>query len=107
MSGFLMDAETAIRLAVKSGKTIFGGNKTLQTLRTGSPRVVVLAANAPPNLVKEVDTLAKANDVPIHVYQSNSWDLGQICGRPHMVAAMVILDPGDADIATLTGAGKK
>ncbi|MFW9830550.1 MAG: 50S ribosomal protein L30e [Candidatus Thorarchaeota archaeon] len=102
-----MDAETAIRLAVKSGKTIFGAQRTLGILRTGSPRVVVLAANAPDDLVNEVKMLAKANNVPIHTYRSNSWDLGQICGRPHMVASMVVMDPGDADIAALTGASKK
>jgi len=102
-----MDAETAIRLAVKSGKTMFGAKRTLHLLRTGSPRVVILAANAPNQLVNEVDSLAKANKVPIHTYRSNSWDLGQVCGRPHMVAALVVLDPGDADIAALTGARKK
>lgn len=102
-----MDAETAIRLAVKSGKTIFGAQRTLHMLRTGSPRVVILAANAPNDLVNEVDKLAKGNNVPIHTYRSNSWDLGQVCGRPHMVAAITVLDPGDADIAALTGAGKK
>ena len=102
-----MDAETAIRLAVKSGKTIFGAQRTLHMLRTGSPKVVVLAANTPTTIRDEIDMLAKANNVPIHTYRSNSWDLGQICGRPHMVAAMVVLDPGDADIAALTGASKK
>ncbi|MFX0169136.1 MAG: 50S ribosomal protein L30e [Candidatus Hodarchaeota archaeon] len=102
-----MDAETAIRLAVKSGKTIFGAQRTLHTLRTSSPRVVILAANAPSAIREEINTLAKANEVPIHNYRSNSWDLGQVCGRPHMVAAMVVLDPGDADIAALIGAGKK
>jgi len=102
-----MDAETAIRLAVKSGKTVFGANRTLHLLRTGSPRVVILAANAPSDVSSEIDTLAKANQIPIHQYQSNSWDLGQICGRPHMVAALAVLEPGDADITALTGAGKK
>lgn len=98
-----MDAETAIRLAVKSGKTILGARRTLHMLRTGSPRVVVLAANAPIQIADEVSTLAQAHSVPIHKYQSNSWDLGQLCGRPHMVAALAVLDPGDADVAALTG----
>jgi large subunit ribosomal protein L30e len=102
-----MDTETAIRLAVKSGKTVFGANRTLHLLRTGSPRVVILAANAPDDVIDEINMLATANQVPIHQYLSNSWDLGQICGRPHMVAAMAVLEPGDADIKALTGAGKK
>ena len=49
-----MDAETAIRLAVKSGKTILGARRTIHMLRTGSPRVVVLAANAPSQIADEV-----------------------------------------------------
>ena len=102
-----MDAETAIRLAVKSGKAVFGANRTLHLLRTGSPRVIVLAANAPTEVTNEIDKLSSANKVPIHKFRSNSWDLGQICGRPHMVAAMAVLEPGDADISALTGAGKK
>jgi large subunit ribosomal protein L30e len=102
-----MDAETAIRLAVKSGKTVFGANRTLHLLRTGSPRAVIIAANAPHDVVTEVDMLAKENKVPIHKFRSHSWDLGQICGRPHMVAALAVLEPGDADITALTGASKK
>jgi large subunit ribosomal protein L30e len=102
-----MDAETAIRLAVKSGKTVFGANRTLHLLRTGSPRVVILAANAPSNVINEINILAKINQIPIHQFRSNSWDLGQICGRPHMVAAMAVLEPGDADLNALTEAGKK
>jgi large subunit ribosomal protein L30e len=98
-----MDAETAIRLAVKSGKTILGAKRTLHMLRTGSPRVIILAANTPSQTADRVNTLAKANNIPIHKYQSNSWDLGQLCGRPHMVTALAVLDPGDADIAALTG----
>jgi large subunit ribosomal protein L30e len=102
-----MDAETAIRLAVKSGKTVFGANRTIHLLRTGSPRVVILAANAPNDITDEINTLATVNQIPIHQYRSNSWDLGQICGRPHMVAALAVLEPGDADITALTGARKK
>lgn len=102
-----MDAETAIRLAVKSGKTVLGIKRTLHVLRTGVPRVVILAGNAPSEVTKEVNMLADAHHVPIHNYRSNSWDLGQLCGRPHMVTAMVVLDPGDADIRALTGAGTK
>ncbi|MFX1562228.1 MAG: 50S ribosomal protein L30e [Promethearchaeota archaeon] len=98
-----MDAETAIRLAVKSGKTILGAKRTIHTLRTGSPRVIVLAANVPSQVEDEVNMLAQALNIPIHKYQSNSWDLGQLCGRPHMVAALAVLDPGDADIAALAG----
>jgi large subunit ribosomal protein L30e len=102
-----MDDETAIRLAVKSGKTVFGANRTLHLLRTGVPRVIILAANAPSEVIEDIDMLATANEIPIYQYRSNSWDLGQICGRPHMVAAMAVLEPGDADITVLTGAGKK
>lgn len=102
-----MDTETAIRLAVKSGKTVLGAERTMHVLRTGAPKVVILAANAPLNITDEVKLLAKTHQIPIHQYRSNSWDLGQLCGRPHMVAAMVVLDPGDADIKALTGAGKK
>ena len=102
-----MDAETAIRLAVKSGKTVLGARRTMHLLRTGSPRVVVLAGNTPSELLNKISTLAETNRVPIHHYKSNSWDLGQLCGRPHMVSALVVLDPGDADIKALLGADVK
>jgi len=102
-----MDAETAIRLAVKSGRTVLGTHKTLHALRTGNPKVIVLASNAPPEIVNTLTSLAQAGQVPIHHYRNTSWELGQLCGRPHMVAAMAILDPGDADISSLIGATAK
>ena len=99
-----MDAETAIRLSVKSGRTVLGTRRALHLLRTGSPRVIVLAGNTQREVVDTISSLAKASSVPIHHYKSNSWDLGQLCGRPHMVTALTILESGDADISILTGA---
>ncbi|MFX1475083.1 MAG: 50S ribosomal protein L30e [Promethearchaeota archaeon] len=99
-----MDAETAIRLSVKSGRTVLGTRRALHLLRVGFPRVIILAGNTQPEVVEKISALAKTSQVPIHHYKSNSWDLGQLCGRPHMVTALTVLEPGDADISILTGA---
>jgi ribosomal protein L30E len=36
--------------------------------------------------------------IPIYHYPSSSWELGTAAGKPHMIAAMGIISPGDSSI---------
>lgn len=96
-----MDIERGIRVAVDTGKVILGSNKSIQAIKLGNGELVVMAANAPKNLKEDVEVYSKLSDIPVHIFDGSSVDLGSICGKPFTVSVLVVQEPGDSNILEL------
>jgi len=59
---------------------------------------VVVARNCPDRFQK---FLAGTQDVPVHVFEGSGVQLGMACGKPFMVSALAIVEPGESDILSL------
>ncbi len=95
-----LNLDSELYLAFKSGKVILGAKKVIKLLKTGeqTPKVVVVASNAPSPMKEEIEYLAKLANVPLIEYQGKSIDLGRAFKRPFFVSAAAILDPGESKI---------
>ena len=96
-----MDIERGIRVAVDTGKVILGSNKSIQAIKLGNGELVVMAANAPKNLKEDVEIYSNLSEIPVHIFDGSSVDLGSICGKPFTVSVLVIQEPGDSNILEL------
>lgn len=96
-----MDIERGIRVAVDTGKVILGSNKSIQAIKLGNGELVVMAANAPKNLKEDVEVYSKLSEMPVHIFDGSSVDLGSICGKPFTVSVLVVQEPGDSNILEL------
>ena len=96
-----MDIERGIRVAVDTGKVILGSNKSIQAIKLGNGELVVLAANAPKTLKEDVDVYSKLSEIPVHVFDGSSVELGSVCGKPFTVSVLVVQEPGDSNILEL------
>ena len=97
----MIDVDKALRIAIKSGKIIIGSKRTLEDMKKGRTKLIIIASNTPSEISQDVEYYAKLSRVPIYVYQGSSWDLGSVCGKPFMVSTLAITDPGDSDILKL------
>lgn len=100
-----LDLNRAIQVAVRSGKVRMGFKEASRLLKLDSPKLVILSGNCPEDVRRELTYYCKISNVPFIVYPGSSWDLGALCGRPHMVAVLTILDPGDSDILKMIERG--
>lgn len=96
-----MDFHASLRRAMKSGKVLLGRNITEQSIKAGEVKLVVLAANCPGEFRERI---TGAGQVPIHVFDGSSVQLGKACGKPFMVSALAVIDAGESDILTLARA---
>ena len=96
-----MDIERGIRVAVDTGKVILGSNKSIQAIKLGNGELVVLAANAPKTLKEDVEVYSKLSEIPVHVFDGSSVELGSVCGKPFTVSVLVVQEPGDSNILEL------
>jgi len=93
-----MEIDKGIRLCVDSGKVELGADKTRKLLRTGEPKLVVLAANCPSDMAQEIRRYGELAGVPILGYHGTSVELGVVCGKPFSVSAMAVLNAGNSEI---------
>ncbi len=97
--------EKALELAVSRGRVIFGTHKVQQELVKGNVKLIVLANNCPEDYRDRILHLANLSGIPhLTLEHRGSWDLGALCGRPHRVSTLGIIDPGDSNILELVGA---
>jgi len=83
---------------MKSGKFQLGYKKTLETLRMGKAKLVIIANNTPPLRKSEIEYYAMLAKTGVHHYSGNNIELGTACGKYFRVATLSITDPGDSDI---------
>jgi large subunit ribosomal protein L30e len=94
----MVDINKAIGTAVKTGKVQFGANNAIKNAKLGKAQLIVVAANCPKRVRSDIEYYCKLSNVPLFVYNGNSLDLGLVCGKPFMVSALTIREPGDSDI---------
>jgi large subunit ribosomal protein L30e len=94
----MIDLDKAIASAVKTGKVSFGANSALLNAKTGKAKLIVLAANCPKNVKDDVEFNAKLSKVPLLSYRGSSMDLANVCGKPFIISALSIREPGDSEI---------
>lgn len=98
----MIDINKAIATAVKTGKVLFGANNAVKSVKTGRAKLILLAANCPKRVREDIEYYGKLSAIPVIIYNGTSIDLGAACGKPFMVSALTVKDPGDSDILKLT-----
>jgi len=92
------DLDKALGIAVKTGKVLFGANSALKSAMTGKVKLIVAASNCEEELRERLEHYCKMSKIPLIVHPRTSLELGRICGKPFVVSALAIREPGDSDI---------
>jgi len=103
----MIDVNKAIGTTVKTGKVLFGANKAVENVKLGRAKLIVLASNCPRKIVEDIMNYSRFSNVPVVIYKGTSIDLGAACGKPFMVSALTVREPGDSDIMKLSEEARK
>jgi large subunit ribosomal protein L30e len=93
-----MDFNASLRRAMKTGMVLLGQNSTRQCIQEGKAQMVVIAENCPEDYKQH---LSIVENVFIYTFDGSSVALGKACGKPFMVSALAIVNPGESDILSL------
>lgn len=97
----MIDVNKAIGTAVKTGKVLLGVRKAIESAKVGRAKLIVVATNCPTKNMEELIYYGKLSGVPVSIYKGTSIDLGAVCGKPYVVSALTVREPGDSDILRL------
>ncbi|MEN6609401.1 MAG: 50S ribosomal protein L30e [Methanoregulaceae archaeon] len=93
-----MDFNASLRRAIKTGNVELGRNKTEKCVEQGKAQIIVVAENCPEEYKK---SLTAKEGLFVHTFPGTSVALGKACGKPFMVSALAVIDPGESDILSL------
>ncbi len=96
-----MNPEKAIRSAVDTGKVLLGERETLRALKNKEAKLVIYAANCSEGIKESLKRNAKLAGVPSYEFHGTSLELGAVCGKPFLVSALCVLEPGESGIFEL------
>ncbi len=92
-----IDLDKSLRSVVRTGKVLIGTKQAVKASTRGVAKLVIVATNCPVDVKNQI----KESNIPLYEFQGLSVDLGPICGKPYVVSAITILEPGDSDIMAL------
>lgn len=91
----------SLKLTIETGKVVIGSKRTLENLKRGKIKAVIMARNCPERIKRDFKWYAKLAKTPVYLFNGTSMDLGAVCGRGHVISALGIMDPGVSDILNL------
>jgi large subunit ribosomal protein L30e len=87
-----------IASAVATGKCGIGAQASIDAIKSGTAKLVVVAKNCPQDEYDDIRRYAQLAVIKIQEFDGTSWDLGETVGKPFMVSAIAIIEPGDSKI---------
>ncbi|MCS7095958.1 MAG: 50S ribosomal protein L30e [Nitrososphaerota archaeon] len=96
-----MDVNKAITTAVRTGKVLFGAKSAIKSAKTGRAKMIIVASNCPRHIHEDIEYYCKLSNIPLMVYEGTSMDLSAACGKPFIISALTIREPGDSEILKL------
>jgi large subunit ribosomal protein L30e len=93
-----MSLNQPIASAVSTGKCKIGAKSSIDAVKNGEAKLVVVAANCPKDERDDIQRYSELAGVKVQTFEGTSWDLGEVVGKPFMVSAIAVIEPGDSKI---------
>jgi len=97
----MINVEKEIRTAVDTGEVIMGERETLKAVKAKGVKMVICASNCKEKPKNDLKKYADIVGIPVYEFGGSSIELGAVCGRPHLISMLGIVNQGDSDILKL------
>ncbi len=94
-----MDISRQLKIAISTGKLMFGQRQAVDACAKGEAKCVILAANCPQDYIDNL--VAKHPEVTVHRTNIVNRELGIASGKPFSVSTITVVDAGDSDLLSL------
>ena len=98
-----MDIGREIRKAAETGRVLFGTKRSIQAVKTGDAKLVIMASNTPSQTREDIEYYTNMSDIPIHYYEGSATDLGTSCGKPFIISVVTVISPGESNLLMVEG----
>ncbi|MEM1624369.1 MAG: 50S ribosomal protein L30e [Candidatus Nezhaarchaeales archaeon] len=97
----MISLDRELKVALKTGKVVFGSKEVLRLISRGLGKLVIVASNCPDIIKQQIDYYAKLSQIPVHHAPYTSQELGGMCQRGHAISSLLVLEEGESEILKL------
>lgn len=94
----MADLNNDLRLAVDTGDVVIGSRAVAKAVSANKAKAVVVASKGRKEAVDDLVHACKIAEVKVIRFNGNSLDLGAVCGKPHSVNGLAIVEAGNSNI---------
>ncbi len=94
----MSDIKEEVSRAVKTGKVVLGSKKTIKSLLTGNPKLIVVSDSCTNELKDRLSYYSTLAGIPCKTVEGTTLELGSLCGKPYTVSALAVLDAGKSKL---------
>ncbi|MGB9635931.1 MAG: 50S ribosomal protein L30e [Thermoplasmata archaeon] len=90
-----MSIENSLRIAVQTGKVVFGHDRAMKEVKEKKVKLLVVARHCKNRELLEKNVF---DGVPVLHFEGTAIELGRVCGKKFGVSVLGIIDPGNSNI---------
>ena len=94
-----MDVNRQLKVAINTGKMLFGQRQTIDACSRGDAKLVIVAANCPQEYIDSLH--ATHPSITLHRVHMVNRDLGVACAKPFSISTICVTDVGDSELLSL------
>lgn len=94
----MADLNSDLRMAVDSGNVVLGAEQTMRAITSGKAKLVVVSGKGNARVEADVTHLCGIAGIKVIKFRGNSAELGAVCGKPHSVGSLAVIDAGNSNI---------
>jgi large subunit ribosomal protein L30e len=98
-----MDIGREIRKAAETGRVLFGTKRSIQAVKTGEAKLIIMASNTPSQTREDLEYYTGMTDIPIHYFEGSATELGTLCGKPFIISVVSVISPGESNLLMVEG----
>ncbi|MBS1266953.1 MAG: 50S ribosomal protein L30e [Candidatus Woesearchaeota archaeon] len=80
-----------VKKNLKTGKLVFGKNKTLKMIRSGKAAKVFLASNCDKQAMENIKHYCSFDNIPIEILDVPNSELGVVCKKQFSISVLCLL----------------
>lgn len=94
----MADLNNDLRLAVDTGSVVLGTEETEKAINGNRAKLVVITAKGEASSTNDITHLCGVAGIKLVEFKGSSMELGTVCGKPHSVNALAVIEPGNSKI---------
>ena len=96
-----MSFDRELKVALRTGKVVFGSREVLKLISAGKGKLVIIASNCPELIREQIEYYAKLSGTLIYHAPYTSVEIGEMCQRKHPISSLLVLEEGESEILKL------
>jgi large subunit ribosomal protein L30e len=94
----MADLNSDLRMAVDSGEVVLGTEQTIRAITSSRAKLVIVSAKGNARTEADIAHMCGIAGIRVMKFNGNSMELGAVCGKPHSVASLAVIEAGDSNI---------